>query len=255
MRVACMFGLVMALALAGCDGAAPEPTIDVTAEATVMIDGWARSGMYLPDSAQVGFFRDNIEALTPLLSAALAHDTQPVRMRAAFVIELCTPPNPALAGLLASRLPSEEDRTVRLYICHALCVHGRTSPQAAVALRTRWQALDKNATARPSSYGYSEAAEAVAVAGALSTCAENTAARKEYASHVLGWLKPPPPDLPKERLADHWDVRWGALATLRSMPPTDGAVPLLNAMLEERDRKSWVETQVRATLQVQEAAR
>ncbi|MGD0462642.1 MAG: hypothetical protein ABSB74_09145 [Tepidisphaeraceae bacterium] len=237
------------VAIEGCGKAQPD---SVTARARTAIDGWSQGGMYLPDAGQIELFQNNVEALTPLLATALSNDNPDVRMRAAYVIERCRPRNSTFANLLADRVTSDGDRLVRIYAYCALCVHGIGSQKALAALHQRWASLDRNAIVETNSASYSEAAEAIYVAGALSACEAADASKGEFVSYVFHWLAPPPKGLSEEMADAYWDMRWSALAALRSMPRTDGAVPLLHAMLLEADTKPWVEAQVKSTLEVQE---
>jgi hypothetical protein len=224
---------------------------DPTTRATKLIAGWAESGMMLPDGEQREFFRVHRDQVMPALEAALAHKSESIRMRAAYVIESCEPASGTLASMLLRRVPVEKDRLVRIYIYNALCTHGPSSLEAADSLANRWNALDKKAITPDVEYEPSEASEAMYLAGALSVCARDQAARKQYAAFVLGWLEPPPANTPADKLDAYWEVRWSTLAALRSMPPTEGAVPLLEKMFREPNAKPWVEFQVKATLEVQ----
>ena len=243
--------VVLAVSLVTCFGCADPQPAPSTVQARAMIDGWSKAGMYLPDRSQVEYFQTHLDEMTLLLASALANENQSVRMRAAYVIEKCRPASPALAKLLVARVSSEENRLVRIYLYNALCVHAVGSIEAAAVLRDRWNSLDKEAIVPVEPSEQSAAYEAIHVAGALSVCEKDEAARSEFASDVLRWLNPPPTDLPRDQVEAYWDLRWSALAALRSMPPTDGAIPLLEAMLEEHDSKPWVAAQVPPTLVAQ----
>jgi hypothetical protein len=238
---------VVATGLIALCGATPP-----TDQAAEWIAEWDMTGCMLPDSHQLDFFRENRNQVEPLLKEALEHKKESVRLRAAFVIESCGPASESLAAMLLRRMPLEKSRLVRIYICNAICVHGPARPETADILLKCWDALDKKAIVPDSEDDSSEASEAVFVAGALSACERNKSLRKKYVTFVLGWLEPPPADMPADKIEAYWDMRWDALAALRSMPRTDDAVPLLKNMLQEKNPKPWLKTQVKATLKAQE---
>ncbi len=259
MRLALSFIIAAAIGFVPCSSQAKQPKDkdsaqepeDITARANEWIAEWAISGMYLPKVQQREFFRSHRDQLASALQAALAHENDSVRMRAAYVIEYCGPSSKSLASMLLQRVPMEKDRLVRIYIYNALCTHGPAHPDAAAILSKRWDALDRKAIVSKVENEPSEASEAVYVAGALSACSKDQATRKQYASFVLGWLETPPASIPADKLDAYWDIRWSALAALRSMPVVDGVVPLLQKMLHEPNTKPWVDLQVKATLEVQ----
>ncbi len=212
------------------------------------IAGWSTMGMWLPGEEQIAFFRSNFELTQAKLAQALADADHRVRMRAAYVIEKISgeigEEARSLGSDLLAGLRKESDRTVRLYLISALQAVRFNDAATVAELQHQFESLsDANTPLKPNDNGYAEVDERIHVAAALYMLG-NSANRARYLEFVMKWLSPPPGNLDPEQKEGYWERRLTAVLALEKMEGATAAVPLLKAMLDEKDAKLWVSTHV-----------
>ena len=219
---------------------APDPS---AATAQEYIDGWGKMGMWLPDAAQVAFFRDHFETSRDEIQDALSHADKSVRMRAAYVLsEIGSAANPAGDDLLA-RLSVEPDVTVRMYLINALNMIGHDSNATVAFLAKRYELLDSQNVPLDHNGDYPPVDEKITIAAALFTMVDE-AEQSQYYEFVTDWLDPPNKAVTGGLLGGYWERRWMAVNSLARMPAATDAIPKLESLLAEPNAKPWVNVHV-----------
>lgn len=245
------------LILVGCNGSPPpgaSPKQARRAPPTSVdecIATWGEMGMWLPDAEQVELFRRNFDSARGSLHAALSNPDHSVRMRAAYVIgEIGASAKPAGQDLLA-RLKDEDDELVRIYIVQALSAIDYDTNAALSTLGDRYAALDGENVPLKLDHSYAEVDEKITVASALYVLMKtDTNARREYLDFVTKWLAPPADDLSGNLLEGYWERRLVAVLALERMPDAVDAIPKLELLQAEPNRKPWVDAHVPRVLAV-----
>lgn len=200
-------------------------------------------GMWLPDKEQVAYFHSNLDATRDPLVAALSHTNPGVRQRAAYVISEIGTNARSLGPDLLSRLRTERERIVRIYLVDALLGVKFDDAEALSELKRRFESLDDTNVPSALDFEYSEADERINVAAALYVL-DQSKTRDQYLASVLKWLQPPPALLAGDQLEGYWERRWIAVISLEHMSGATDAIPLLEAMRDEENTKSWVSVHV-----------
>lgn len=243
--------LISVFALAGCDGsprpgASPKQGAGASPiSAAECIATWGDMGMRLPDAKQVELFRKNFDNASEPLKGALSHPDESVRMRAAYVLgQLGTSAKPAGHYLLA-RLKGEPSELVRIYMVQALTEIGYDTDEALSVLADRYAALSGTNVPLKENTSYAEVDEKITVASALYVLVKTDAkARREYLDFVTKWLDLPPVDLSRALLEGYWERRLMAVLALERMPNAIEAIPKLQSLQAEPNRKAWVDVHV-----------
>ena len=231
---------VLAILLVSVLGCAKAPS----KKAEEHVDSWADMGMWLPDKEQITFFRDHFADVQEVLSLALSNSNADVRQRAAYVIGEIGPDAVDVGPDLFNRLKVEPKRLVRIYLFIALAAVQFIDPAVIDDLKDRFRLLDdsnKSPAPEPMLDGsyYAAVDEKISVAAALYLLDKSTD-RKKYLEFVLRWLRPPSNDFSPGQLEGYWERRWCAVVALERMPEAAEAIPLLEAMLNEENKKDWV---------------
>ncbi|MDB5340986.1 MAG: repeat-containing protein [Planctomycetaceae bacterium] len=244
MRAQSMVLLILLLA-AGCLDVAPPPPVVTPSRPNVnradqYISSWTSMGMWMPDGQQIQFFRSDFAQSKDKLQGALAAKDADVRQRAAYVIQKIGKDARTCGPELLERLKVEPVRLVRIYIIDALAAVRYDVPDAITELARRFESLsDENIPRSPVDYEYADVDEKINIAAALYVL--NKDANKErYLQFVTQWLKAPASNLSHEELRGYGERRWVAVISLEGMPGATSAVPLLEAMLEEKSAEPWV---------------
>jgi HEAT repeat protein len=228
------FRLILIFVLAiGCGESSQSPQ-----HIQAWIKSWSEMGMYLPDKEQVDFLRANFDDVSQELAAALDHKNPDVRQRAAYVIGEIGPAAESLGPALASRLKIEKQRLVRIYLVDALTTVDFGDEETVGLLKSRFESLSSENVAQPIGE-YADVDEKINVAAALNNMTTG-AEREKYLEFVTKWLRPPDDQLSVAEKENYWERRWVAVICLEHMDGTTTAIPLLEAMLEEGDVRSWV---------------
>ena len=196
---------------------------------------WANMGMWLPDKEQVAFFSANIDGTKDVLTFKLTDPNSDVRQRAAYVIQEIGATAKPIQAALVTALAMEKVPLVRIYLCNALRAVGGDSDDSLTQLRTLYRASgdDKDALE-----------QRIYSAAALSTLSKNAKEISECTEYVSRWLKPPAKDLIPSELEKYWDLRWSAVNAVEHMTHAQDAVPLLEKMLTEPNKRDWVDVHV-----------
>jgi hypothetical protein len=213
------------------------------AKAAKYIDSWGDMGMWLPDKEQITFFRNNLTDVQEILISALSNPNPDVRQRAAYVIEKLGPNAMDIGTALYRCLKAESKRLVRMYLYDALAAVHFVDPVLIDDLKDRFQSLDGKNIPPAQDHSYASADEKINVAAALYVL-DKSPKRREYLEYVLRWLHQPGDDMAPEQLAGYWERRWCAVISLETMLGASEAIPLLEAMLNEPNAKSWVSVHV-----------
>jgi hypothetical protein len=237
--------VLIAVFLIVVSGCAKKPTT----KAENYVGSWADMGMWLPEKRQVTFFRNYLIDVQEVLISALLNTNPAVRQRAAYVIGEIGPHAVGLGPALSSRLKEEPKRLVRMYLYDALAAVHFVDPSVMDDLKGRFQSLDGKNEPPAEDYSYAAADEKINVAAALYIL-DKSPNRREYLEFVLRWLRRPGDDMAPEQLAGYWERRWCAVISLESMLGASEAIPLLEAMLDEPNAKSWVSVHVPRVLTV-----
>lgn len=210
-----------------------------TTKAKKYVDSWADMGMWLPDKEQITFFSNYLTDVQEVLISALSNTNPAVRQRAAYVVGEIGPHAVGLGPALSSRLKEEPKRLVRMYLYDALAAVHFVDPSVIDDLKNRFQSLDGKNEPPSEDFSYAAADEKINVAAALYVL-DKSPNRREYFEFVMRWLRRPGDDMAPEQLAGYWERRWCAVISLESMLGASEAIPLLEAMLDEPNAKSWV---------------
>jgi hypothetical protein len=215
------------------------------------VDSWAEMGMYLPDQEQVAFLHANLTDVSPELEAAISHKNPDVRQRAAYVIAKIGPDAHALGTSLFEQLKKEQEQLVQIYLVDAIGAIRFKNDEVLDFLETKYASLsDKNVP--PTLFGgqkYSEVDEKINLAGVLYVLADEDS-REKYFDFVTQWLPPPSADMSQAEVSGYWERRWMAVNAFEHMEGATEAIPLLEAMLNEDNAKSWVSVHVPRVLDV-----
>lgn len=212
-------------------------------KAAKYINSWDEMGMWLPDKEQINFFHNNLTEVQDALISALSNPNPDVRQRAAYVIEKIGPTAVGLGPALYRCLKAEPKRLVRMYLYDALASICFEDSRVIDDLKKRFQSLDGNNIPPAQDNSYAPADEKINIASALYVL-DKSSSRKEYLDYVLRWLHQPVDDMTPEELAGYWERRWCAVISLEKMSGASEAIPLLEAMLDEPNAKSWVSVHV-----------
>jgi len=237
--------VLIAVFLVVVTGCAKTPTT----KAEKYVDSWDDMGMWLPDKGQIIFFRNHLTDVREVLISALSNSNPDVRQRTAYVIGEIGPHAMDIGPDLFICLKKESKRIVRMYLYSALAAIHFVDPEVIYDLRVRFQSLDGKNETPEQDYSYAAENEKIVVAAALYLLNTNQN-RKEYLEFVLRWLRRPGDDMAPEQLAGYWERRWSAVISLESMSGASEAIPLLEAMLDEPNAKSWISVHVPRVLKV-----
>ena len=199
-------------------------------------------GMWLPDK-QVPFFAKNFNEVQVVLADGLSHRQEDVRQRAAYVVEELGGVASPLEATLRERVQDEPSRIVRLYLYNALRAIAADSEETLEVLRSRFKQLGSLDESAAEDY-YTAIDERIYVAAALFVLDDGSDRRQDFLHAVLTWLDSPPSDLSANEHAQYWQHRWCAVNAVEHMHGAQEAIPLLEAMLEEIQRKPWVPVHV-----------
>jgi len=206
------------------------------------VNSWAEMGMYLPDKEQVDFLRANLSDVQAELEAAVAHENSDVRQRAAYVIGNIGPDANALGVCLFEQLKAESVQIVQIYLVDALAGIRFKNNEVLEFLTIKYISIsDKNVSSNLFGAAYAEVDEKINLAGVLYALSE-VDERDQYLDFVVQWLEPLEEDSPES--AGYWERRWMAVNTLEAMEDASAAIPMLDAMLKERNAKPWVAVHV-----------
>jgi hypothetical protein len=231
--------LLIAVFLTLATGCAKTPKT----KAAKYIDSWSDMGMWLPDNEQITFFRSNLTDVRQVLISALSNPNPNARQRAAYVIGEIGPDAVGLGTALYRRLKEEPKRIVRMYLYDALAAVRFADPVVINDLKDLFQSLDGENLPPAQDHSYASADEKINVAAALFIL-DKSSNRREYLEYVLRWLHQPRNNMAPEQLAGYWERRWCAVISLETMLGASEAIPLLEAMLNEPNTKSWVAVHV-----------
>jgi hypothetical protein len=232
--------LLFALLTTGCRDANSKKSTDASAskvkeQAQTYAKEWTNMGMWLPNAEQLSFFSANIDITKDILADTLADQNNDVRQRAAYVIEKIGPAAKPMQAALVTALAKEKVPLVRIYLCNALSATGDANDDALTQLRVLFHApADDKDTLDQRIYS----------AAALSTLSQNPKEVLECTAFVCQWLKPPSKDLVPSELEKYWDLRWSAVNAVEHMTQAKQAIPLLDKMLTEPDKRDWVDMHV-----------
>jgi len=241
--------LVSLLFAFGCSQ--PTNTAGTAATAQQYINGWDRMGMWLPDQNQVAFFHSNFAESQESLVSALGNRSYEIRMRGAYVVGKIGPDAQSVGPALVKSLEHESDRLVRLYFYQALREIRFAEPRLIADLKERFASLDEvNEVPQPgqSNSKYTDADEKIRLAAALYFL-DQGADRKQHLDFILKWLRPPEEQQTAKQRTALWERRWGAVLALENMPNAADAVPLLDALQNEKDAPPWVSVHVPRVLE------
>jgi len=227
-----------ALAHSGSGPSAAERD-EIVRGALARIKKWPKLGMWMPDK-DVPFFKQNLAIVEPVLRDALANSDEKIRRNAAYVVGEIGAAVRSLEPVLIERIEKEPNRYVRLYLYGAVRSVGASSQKMVALLRARFSALEKEPDVRANDTIYTATDERIEVASVLLNIEDSIPGKAKYREFVLGWLKPPPPDLQGKKLGDYWEHRWIAVTVIENSGTPREAIPLLEAMLKEPHRKGWV---------------
>lgn len=210
-----------------------------------LAEQWAEMGMYLPDQQAIEMLQADLPGIGEELKAALVHANPDVRQRAAYVLAEIGPDARGFGDTLFEQLKVEEASIARIYLIDALAAIRFDEEEVLEFLRSEYASLsDKNTPESVFGDGaYQEVDERINLAGALYVLSDEEA-RGEYFDFVTRWLAPPADDMGQAERNGYWARRWMAVNTLESMDDATGAIPLLEAMLNEPSPKSWVSVHV-----------
>jgi len=212
---------------------------DVVKAAGNRVTKWSQLGMWLPEK-DVPFFKDNFTVVEPVLRDALANSSEHIRQDAAYIVRGIGPAALPLEPLLVQRMEVESNRTVRMYLYAAARSIGARSEKMLALLKARFAALEKEADVRTHDFEYTAVDERIQLAAALLTLDEARQRQADYRDFILQWLKPVPKNLSGPKREAYWDHRWMAVNVVENTGSPHEAIPLLQAMLKEPDRKAWV---------------
>jgi hypothetical protein len=220
---------------------------DIVITARQRVKKWSQLGMWLPEK-DVPFFKDNYAILQPVLGDAIADASDAIRQNALYVVREIGPTALPLEPLLAKRMEVEPDRTVRLSLYAAARSIGAKSDHTLTLMKERYAALETQPDIRVHDYDHTPVDERIELAAALLRLDDQPERRADYRDLILRWLKPAPKDLRAGRQDAYWDHRWIAVNVIENCGGPREAIPLLQAMLKEPNRKTWVYIKVSRAL-------
>lgn len=230
---------IVVVALLGCGEPAPPPQ-----HIQAMVKSWGDMGMYLPKQEEVDFLHANLDDVTPELEAAVCDKNADIRQRAAHVIGGIGPDAHDLGACLFGQLKIEPERLVQIYLIDALGAIRYRDDEVIAFMENKYQALsDENVPPKFFDSNYAEVDEKINLAGVLYVLVESES-RDQYFDFVTKWLQPLDADMGFAAASGYWERRWMAVNALVDMEGAAQAVPLLEAMLNEEDAKSWVSVHV-----------
>ncbi len=209
------------------------------------VNSWAKMGMYLPDEEQVSFLHANLDDVTAELEAAVSHENAEIRQRAAYVISEIGIDANGLGNCLFEQLKNEPDQLVQIYLIDALGAVRYNDNEVVAFLEKKYASL-KDENVPPSLFisgKYAEVDEKINLAGVLYVLAQPES-REQYLDFVTQWLDTPSGSMNAVESSGYWERRWMAVISLEDMEGAVEAIPLLEAMLNEKNTKSWVSTHV-----------
>jgi hypothetical protein len=212
---------------------------DVVQAARERVKAWSTLGMWLPEK-DVPFFHRNFAATESVLRAALESPSKKIRQDAAYMVGELGPTALPLEPSLINRIEVEPERIVRLYLYAAARSISAKSPKLLAVMRSRFATLAKQPDAPAPGEHYTSVDERITLASALLQLDPLAPQRPAYRDFLLSWLKPPPKGLTPAQREDYWDHRWLAVTEIDNGGQPREAIPLLQAMLKEPDRKVWV---------------
>lgn len=233
-------GLLLVLVTLGCDGAGSAEReggdeVKTLAQAQEYAQGWAKMGMWLPNSKQVAFFAANLKVTQRVLEERLLDENEDIRQRAAYVIEEIGPAARPLQKALVAALTRERESLVRIYISNALRAIGGADDEVLAELRTLFKTPGDDKEAMQ---------QRIYAAAALAALSQDPSEVSRSTAYVCEWLEPPRKDLQSAELEQYWDARWSAVNAIEHVPGAEQAVPLLEAMLKESGKPAWVNVHV-----------
>lgn len=214
------------------------------------VNSWAEMGMYLPDREQVDFLHANLDDVTLELEAAVSHENPDIRQRTAYVISEIGSDARIFGNCLFEQLKNETEQIVEIYLIDALGAIRYDNKAVVAFLKKKYDSLgEKNIP--PNLFGgkYSEVDEKINLAGVLYVLAE-LESRDQYLNFVIQWLHLPDDDMSLIEISGYWERRWMAVISLEGMEDAYEAIPLLEAMHDEHNAKSWVSVHVPRVLSV-----
>ena len=192
-------------------------------------------GMWLPNGEQVAFFSANIDTTKDVLANKLNDQNSDVRQRAAYIIEEIGPAAKPMQTALVTALAKEKVPLVRIYLCNALRAIGEADEEALAKLRELFHTSgDDKDTLEQRIYS----------GAGSSTLSKNPKEVSECTNFVCRWLKSPSKDLDPIELEKYWDLRWSTVNAVEHMTHAQQAIPLLESMLSEPEKRSWVNEHV-----------
>lgn len=213
----------------------PAKVAQVKKQAVSYSEEWADMGMWLPKADQVAFFAANIDITKDVLAEKLSHKNSDIRQRAAYVIEEIGPTANALQKALVTALVQERESLVRIYLCNALRAVGDADEDVLAELRILFQ--------KPGD-SKENLEQRIYSGAALATLSKKPDEIAECTAFVCQWLKPPGKELSPSELEKYWDIRWSAVNAVEHMTNARQAIPLLEKLLDEPGKQSWVELHV-----------
>jgi len=245
-----LLATLLVASFVGCSGSS-----QATRRARKYVENWDRMEMQLP-ADQVPFFAEHFPEVRSVLADALTHQSDKTRMRAAYVVEELGTQATDLEPELLRSLGSESERLVRLYIYGALRGIGAQDQETIVALRDRFRSLGAEAETAPAENTYyTRVDERMKVAAVLYVLDKGSEQSPDYLRTVLRWLHPPEAGASGEELEAYWNHRWCAVIDVEHMYGATEAIPLLEAMLDEKPSKSWVSVHVPRALEALRSSR
>jgi hypothetical protein len=220
---------------------------DVVQSARDRVKQWSKLGMWLPDK-DVPFFKRNFAAAESVLRDALEDPSHKIRQDAAYVVDKLGTAALPLEPSLIKRIELEPNRTVRLYLYAAARSMEAKSPSLLALLKARFAALEKEPDVRAHDYEYTPVDERLELASALFELDQSPARQAIYRDFILSWLTPPPNGLASAQREAYWDHRWIAVTIVENTGRPREALPFLQAMRTEPDRKAWVYIKVSRAL-------
>lgn len=203
--------------------------------ARTIIARWDEMGMFLPDEEQCAFFREHLQATQSALADSLAHPSDGVRSRGAYVIACLGRDARGLLPAVTDALEQEDQHFVRIYLIQALCGLDETDPLAIRVLRRVFE--ESHSTE-----------EKIYAAAALYVVSRDSVERDEMEDYVCQYLAPCDSSAVQESEVPCKELQWSAVNAVRNMEGARDAIPLLEELLRRKDAAQWVHTHVPAAL-------